>query len=333
MGPGGYAGVYGMGGPAPPGYPQAPASPGILRQTTPTAASSPSRTSPPPHSSAATPPIGMGFPSQRAMSMSSSHDPFSGPMSMASHSRQASQSEQSSGPPVGSLPSGLNSYSGPSSMGSDFRAIQRPGPIGRPSVDNHGLESLDEVPSLPSGMSSALRSSSPDNVFGSSALSPDDEIVPRRPSQHVAAPIWGGAPGGSVGSGVSAPSPWGAPSPPGSSSLGNASPFGSSPQPAAAALAPGSISGIWSSPAPANPVLSSHSNSTWGTPSIPFQNNPLVGNNVRPDPFGAFGGVKQPHSVGSSLLSPPGGGRTPALMNSFNLPSHHQPFSPPQPSR
>lgn len=346
MGPGGYSsGVYGMGGPAPPGYPQAPASPGILRQAN-SSTPSPSRTSPPPHSSAATASIGMGFPTQpsRTAMASSSHDPYSsGPLSMASHSRQPSQTADSAaGPSVGSLPIGPSSFSGPSSIGSDFRAIQRPGPIGRPSVDQHGgLDVLDELSSIPSASTASLggqRSPSPDNVFGSSALSPDDEIVPRRPSQHVAAPIWGGpAPGSSVGNsgsvGLSASSPWGAPSPPGTSALGGgggASPFGTSPQPAAAALAPGSISGIWSS-APAPPPslngVNINSSATWGTPTIPSYGQSTSG---RPDPFGSFGAKQQqqqPSSgIGSSLLSPPG--RVPAL---FNLPpSYHQ---PPQPSR
>jgi hypothetical protein len=269
-------------------------------------------------------------------------------MSMASHSRQPSQNADSvAGPSVGSLPTGPNSFSGPSSINSDFRAIQRPGPIGRPSVDQHGgLDVLDELPSIPSASSATLgsqRSPSPDNVFGSSALSPDDEIVPRRPSQHVAAPIWGGpAPGSSVGNGggLSAASPWGAPSPPGSSALGGgnggagagSSPFGTSPQPAAAALAPGTISGIWSSAPP--PPVSINSSATWGTPSIPSYGSSALQSGGRPDPFGSFSAKQQqphqqqqqPPSLGGSLLSPPG--RVPAL---FNLPpSYHQ---PPQPSR
>ena len=320
-----YPSAFGLGGPSgPQGYPQPPISPAIHRQQQQQQQQQqslqqqqqhqqpiggPSRPSPPSQSSIPGPSsalgMGMGYPQggpSRLPPVSSGSEPFPGGVPIANQGRRGSHHDLSGGIIGGPSSSSLPRPSSSIGNGSDFRAIQRPMPIGRP---DH-LDAVDESSSpfsIPSG-SSSRRSTSPDTVFGSSALSPDDEIVPRRPSNAQA--VWG-APGSTPAPSLG-PSPWG-----GASALGASSFVQPTPSPS-------SVGGIWSTSVPGSSGVGSLGgvgSPTWGgglppAPPIPFSN---VGAGLgRPSPFGMPpGGIGGPRSPvqGQQQRFPPFGGQSP----------------------
>ncbi|CED85607.1 Stress response protein NST1 [Phaffia rhodozyma] len=345
---GSFSGVYGI--PGYPGYPQSTGSPMQHRPSGVTA----SRPSPPPSSMASGGGAGSGgagsagsasltgmFSAQTLLPSSLNSDPFaispdpiggrrpSVPhtpigVGLGSHDHVASP-----GPSPGLL---RGSVSSPMPSLHDFRAIQRPTPISRPNfVNGDPLDSVDESGPLHSGSTSRRSPSPEEGIFGSSALSPDDEIVPRRPS-NVAA-VWG-APGSSLTSPLG-PSPWGSA---GGQQAGSANSFAS---PSSASASPG----IWSSSigaVRAGSVGNGAGLSGWG--AVPAGGSPFgtVGGARQGTSFAygsssadikglnsvGGGGPHNPFSHPSSIGAGPGIGPMGRVVNGF------PPFSPPpQPSR